>query len=150
MRTLKYILLALAFFYQPAQAKDASDSNRYVSEGIDAAEQGNCHRAYSLFEKAMEKSSNDYQVYFVTGMTYMRCGESKKAKPYLERAITLAKQLTVQNKYSRGDIAVAYATLGDYGNARKYGEEAIKLFIAAGDTNRANKMKAFLSSLQSQ
>lgn len=152
MKYFCYVLMLCVLSATPLAISEANANggNKYISEGIDAAEQGNCPRAYSLFEKAIAISPNEYQVYYVTGMTYMRCGEAQKARQFLERAITLAKQKAVQDKYSAGDIAVAYATLSDYGNAKKYGEEALKLFIEAGETSRANKMRAFLSSIQKQ
>jgi len=152
MKTIFYgvILGILATTPLSVSKANAGNADTELSQAVDAAEQGNCPKAFSLLAKAERKTPDDYRVYFVTGMTHLRCGEPKQAKPYLEKGINLARHMAVQDRYTKGDIATSYASLGNFAKAKIYGEEALKLFNEAGDANRANKMKTFLLAIQNR
>ncbi len=129
---------------------NAAESNNYISEAIDAAQHGNCAKAFTLLDRAKAKAPDDYRVYYVAGMTYLRCGKTAQGKSYLEKGIGLAGRMAVQDKYTKGNIAVAYASLGNYPRARLYAEEAKKLFSDAGDSTEVDKMNAFLLNISNQ
>jgi len=152
MKAAFYMLIlgVLATTLLSVSEANAGNADNELSEAVDAAEQGNCHKAFSLLAKAKKKAPEDYQVYFMTGTTHLRCGKPKQAKPYLEKGINLAEHMAVQDRYTKGDIATSYALLGNFSKAKIYGEEAIKLFNEAGDTNRANRMKALLLDIQNR
>jgi predicted Zn-dependent protease len=122
--------------------------NSYMSMANDAAQQGNCPKAFSLLAKARKKAPENYMVYFLTGMTYLRCGDLNQAEPYLKKGIDLAKHMVIQDQYTKGDTAIAYASLGDFDKAKSFAEEAKKLFAEAGDADGVNKMNAFLLQIQ--
>lgn len=122
--------------------------NSYVSMAIDAAQQGNFPEALSLLAKARKKAPKNFLVFYATGVTYLNSGDPDQAKPYLAKAIDLAKHMAIQDSYTKADTAVAYALLGDYGRAKTFAEEAKKLFAEAGDADRVNKMNALLLRLQ--
>ena len=122
--------------------------NSYMSIAIDASQKGNFPEAFSLLAKAREKAPENYLVYFLTGMTYIRKDDLNQAKPYLKKSIGLAKHMVLQDQHTKADMAVAYAFLGDSDNAKSFAEEAKKLFSEAGDADGVNKMNAFLLQIQ--
>lgn len=145
-----FILGVFATTLFPVSEANAGNADNELNQAIDASEEGNCHKAFSLLAKARNKAPEDYHVYFLTGTTSLRCGEPQQAKLYLEKGINLAEHVAVQDRYTKGDIATSYALLGNFAKAKIYGEEAIKLFNEAGDTNRANRMKALLLDIQNR
>jgi len=129
---------------------NAGDTEADISKALDATDKGRCSKAFSILESARNKTPNDYQVYMETGAIYIRCNEQKESKQFYAKAIALAKHETVQNQYTKSDIAVAYRAIGDYANAIIYGKEAKKMFVKAGDTNQVERMDILISDLQSK
>jgi len=147
MRISKCILMTYFLSVFPA---NAGDTEADISKALDATDKGRCSKAFSILESARNKTPNDYQVYMETGAIYIRCNEQKESKQFYAKAIALAKHETVQNQYTKSDIAVAYRAIGDYANAIIYGKEAKKMFVKAGDTNQVERMDILISDLQSK
>lgn len=145
--TFKLILWVNILSVFPAYAGDA---DRYISDALEATDRRNCPKAFSLLDSAIKKTPDDYPVYLVTGAIYVRCGKIKESVHYYSKAISLAKHATVQNQYTKSDIAVAYRAIGSYANAISYGKEAAILFDKAGDTNQVEKMDMLITDLESR
>ncbi|MEA5098609.1 MAG: hypothetical protein VB032_08760 [Burkholderiaceae bacterium] len=143
-------ILSILINFSVLSTVEAGEGNRYISEAIDAAEQGNCSRAFSLLDEAKKIRSKDFTTYFVIGTTYVRCNNPEQAKQYFKKGLKLAKQMSVQDEYIKGNMAVSYAFLGEFRNAKILAEEAKILFIKSGDTKRANDMNRLILSLQNR
>src|ERR1019366_5830231 len=63
----------------------------------------------------------------------MAKGDAKAAIPYLERALSLARESnrTPEAAIWAGNLSECYSELGDWANAAGYNQEAIRLKIAA-------------------
>lgn len=145
MRISKCILIAYFLSVFPAIAGDA---DVYINRALDATDKGNCPKAFSLLKSALDKTPHDYHVYMDTGAIYIRCNKQNKSKQFYAKAISLAKHESLQNQYTKSDIAVASRAIGDNINAIIYGKEAKKLFAKAGDTNQVERMDMLISDLK--
>ena len=67
------------------------------------------------------------------GHAYMAKGDAKAAIPYLERALSLARESnrTPEAAIWAGNLSECYSELGDWANAAGFNQEAIRLKIAA-------------------
>ena len=145
--TVKGVLLAYILSVFPA---NASDADADISDALEATDKRNCSKAFSLLENARKKTPNDYSVYLVTGAIYVRCGKLKQSMQFYSKAISLAKHVSVQNQYTKSDIAVAYRAIGSNANAISYGKEAAILFDKAGNTSQVEKIDMLINDLESR
>lgn len=143
----KVILLAYILSVFPAYASDADAD---VNKALEATDSRSCAKAFALLDRAITKAPKDYQVYMTTGAIYVRCGKRQQSMQYYAKGISLAKHETLQNQYTKSDIAVAYRAIGSYANAISYGKEAAKLSEKAGDEIQVERMDILISDLESR
>jgi tetratricopeptide (TPR) repeat protein len=125
----------------------------YGTIGIILADAGEYNKAITCFNKDLAKEPDKVKLFFERGYALYQIGDKEKA------AADMKKWLKT-NPQDKKDIGIAYMVLGEYDNALKYINEAIKnkpdktayyndrayIYILKGDRESARKDLEFIKS----
>jgi len=87
------------------------------------AERGDLHRAYPLYQKALEQSPRSPEVHVNLGVYYLRSRDLPKARQHIRRALELAPDMAVAHY----NLACIEAAEGNLTEARKALQRAVEL-----------------------
>jgi len=85
------------------------DPQKRYEQGLAAYGEGRYREAGRAFEDVIPYSSQPALLYYYTGASRLRLGDTKGARRMLERAVKLAPDFLIAQQ----DLGVAYAKLGD-------------------------------------
>ncbi len=120
----------IALFKQEAKATNWNAYKLNFDNGYRMLNKGEYQKALEYFNKAIKNYSLEGAAYYNRGNAYSGLGKSKEAiKDYLK---SMELDSEKGNQYAYNNIALEYEGLGDYKNAIKYINLAIKAYPEDG------------------
>ena len=120
----------IALFTKEAKATNWNAFKLNFDKGYRSLNKGNYQKALEYLNKAIKNYALDGPTYYNRGNAYMGLEKYQEAiKDYL-RSIELDSE--TGNQYAYNNIAISYENLGDYKNAIKYINLAIKAYPKSG------------------
>ena len=120
----------IALFTKEVKATNWNAFKLNFDNGYRSLNKGNYQKALEYLNKAIKNYALDGPTYYNRGNAYMGLEKYQEAiKDYL-RSIELDSE--TGNQYAYNNIAISYENLGDYKNAIKYINLAIKAYPKSG------------------
>jgi len=143
----EYYRKAVALYYARRQPFDATTkvqlSRIYNNLGLLYQERDNPASAVVFFKRAIRVNPNHASPYHNLAILFYEYGQHRKAIDLLERSVRIQGPTEYASLY----LGLSYYALGEAEQARVYFGDALRMFSASGNPEKAEEIRKYLSAM---